>query len=163
MQIWILNGPNLNLLGHREKQHYGELSLAEMIHGSSLLAKQHDIKLSHYQTNAEHELIDKIHQAAQQQIDMLILNAAAYSHTSIAIRDALAATELPFIEVHISNIFAREEFRQASLLSDLAVACITGLKEHTYTVATQACINLLLTKQEDYSLLDTEREQVPWI
>lgn len=142
-KILLLNGPNLNLLGIREPALYGSDSLQTICENLS----QHAITLSHSfehkQSNAEHELIQAIHQAMQDQINFIIINAAAYTHTSIALRDALLSVNIPFIEVHISNIFARETFRHHSYLSDIAVGIISGLGVKGYELALLAANNYL--------------------
>ncbi len=138
--IAILHGPNLNLLGQREPEHYGYKTLAD-IHGE--LANRANTlghELSFYQSNAEHELINTIQQTTA---DVLIINPAAYTHTSIAIRDALLAVAIPFIEVHLSNIDARESFRRRSLLADIAIGRIQGFADFSYHLAVQAADHYL--------------------
>ena len=137
-KILIIHGPNLNLLGHREPGHYGHESLAEL---NKRLKKQADaagIELQTFQSNSEADLIHRIHQTLEHKIDYLIINPAAFTHTSIALRDALSATRIPFIEVHISNIYSREPFRQHSYFSDLALGVICGLGTDGYMFALQA-------------------------
>jgi len=124
--VLLLNGPNLNMLGKREPEIYGSLSLNNIIEDLNERAIQFGIKLSHLQSNAEHELIEKIHQSFEK-IDFIIINPAAFTHTSVALRDALLAVNIPFIEVHLSNVHARESFRQHSYLSDVAQGVICGL------------------------------------
>ena len=133
--ILVLHGPNLNLLGKREPEVYGSVTLEEINESLLNLAKESDIKLVAFQSNAEGELIDRIQQAMGDNVDFIIINPAAYTHTSIAMRDALAATRLPFIEVHLSNIFARESFRKESYFSDLALGVISGLGAKGYELA----------------------------
>lgn len=133
--ILVLHGPNLNLLGKREPEVYGSVTLEEINENLLNLAKESDIKLVAFQSNAEGELIDRIQQAMGDNVDFIIINPAAYTHTSIAMRDALAATRLPFIEVHLSNIFARESFRKESYFSDLALGVISGLGAKGYELA----------------------------
>ncbi len=123
----LLNGPNLNLLGEREPRHYGHESLADIEKRLLVQAKALGHTLTTYQSNHEGALIDRIQQARRDGIDMLLFNPGGYTHTSVALRDALAAIKLPFIEIHLSNIHAREAFRQHSYFSDLAVGSITGL------------------------------------
>ncbi|MFZ2313945.1 MAG: type II 3-dehydroquinate dehydratase [Methylobacter sp.] len=141
--ITVLNGPNLNLLGIREPGHYGNQTLAD-IH-QSLDKKAADLKhqLSFHQNNAEHEIVELIHQAYQSQVDFIIINPAAFTHTSVAIRDALLATKIPFIEVHLSNVHAREPFRKHSYFSDIAKGVICGLGATGYELALQAAHQLL--------------------
>lgn len=131
----VLHGPNLNRLGQRETNIYGHDSLAKINQGLVALAKQADHQLSHFQSNAEHALIDRIHQAADEGVHYIIINPAAYTHTSIALRDALLAVAIPFIEVHLSNVHAREDFRQHSYFSDIAQAVITGAGAFGYELA----------------------------
>ena len=141
--ILVLHGPNLNLLGTREPAHYGSTTLAEINQGLGKQAAAAGHQLEYLQSNAEHELINKVHEAAQQQVKLIIINPAAFTHTSVALRDALAAVAIPFIEVHLSNVHAREEFRQHSFFSDLAWGVISGLGAEGYTLALQAGINKL--------------------
>jgi 3-dehydroquinate dehydratase-2 len=139
-KILVLHGPNLNLLGLREPSVYGKTSLNQL---NALLQKQAaraHCTLIAQQSNSEAELIDLIQQAARDKIHYLILNPAAYTHTSIAIRDALLAVKIPFIEVHISNIYAREHFRQHSYFSDIAEGVISGFGTDSYVLALQAII-----------------------
>ncbi len=132
--VLVLNGPNLNMLGKREPEIYGAQSLDEIINALQVKALQLDITLSHLQSNAEHELIAALHQA-HQQIDFIIINPAALTHTSIALRDAFLAINIPFIEIHISNVHARENFRKTSYLSDIAQGVICGLGSNGYEFA----------------------------
>lgn len=133
--ILIIHGPNLNLLGAREPKIYGAVTLTEINRNLAELAEKEGISLNYFQSNAEGELIDRIQQASAEKIHFIIINPAAYTHTSIALRDALAATRIPFIEVHLSNIFARESFRQKSFFSDMAVGVISGLGAKGYELA----------------------------
>ena len=125
-KVLLLNGPNLNMLGKREPEIYGALSLNEIVEDLNERAEQLGITLSHLQSNAEHVLINKIHQSFEE-IDFIIINPAAFTHTSVALRDALLAVNIPFIEVHLSNVHAREKFRQHSYLSDISLGVICGL------------------------------------
>lgn len=133
--ILVLHGPNLNLLGTREPEFYGSETLVEINGSLSFLAEEAGVKLAAFQSNAESELIDRIQRVVDDGTDFIIINPAAYTHTSIALRDALAATGLPFIEVHLSNIFARESFRKESYFSDLALGVISGLGAKGYELA----------------------------
>ncbi|WP_131865180.1 type II 3-dehydroquinate dehydratase [Biostraticola tofi] len=142
--ILLLNGPNLNLLGSREPDKYGRTCLADIISHLQALADELGVKLSHLQSNAEYELIDRIHQA-QGNIDFIIINPAAFTHTSVALRDALLAVNIPFIEIHLSNVHAREPFRHHSYLSDIAVGVICGLGADGYTFALQTAVKRLST------------------
>lgn len=141
--ILVLNGPNLNLLGSREPDHYGRATLEEITEQLSKTAKAAGHSLDQYQSNAEHELVNRVHQAATDKVDFIIINPAAFTHTSVALRDALAGVAIPFIEVHLSNIFAREEFRQQSYFSDLAVGVISGLGAQSYELALAAAFSRL--------------------
>ena len=138
MKIIIINGPNLNLLGKREQNIYGDLSFEEFF--STLQDKYPSVELSHFQSNIEGELIDKIQEVGFS-YDGIILNAAAYSHTSLGIGDAVKAIESPVIEVHISNTFAREEFRHQSYISPVAKGVILGFGLHSYELALQSFID----------------------
>lgn len=133
--ILIIHGPNLNLLGVREPEIYGGLTLQDINRNLSRLAENTDVKLDFFQSNAESALIDRVQQTMSDGTDFIIINPAAYTHTSIALRDALAAVKLPFIEVHLSNIYSRESFRQKSYFSDLAIGIISGLGAKGYELA----------------------------
>jgi len=135
----VLHGPNLNLLGTREPEHYGADTLESISQRLQQLAEQQGHQLDSLQSNAEHELIDKIH-AARTDTDFIIINPAAFTHTSVAIRDALSAVAIPFIEVHLSNVHARETFRHHSFFSDIAIGVICGLGAQGYELALQAAI-----------------------
>ncbi len=134
----LINGPNLNLLGSREPEVYGATRLADIEARAVEVARQlgHDIDC--FQSNAEHELIDRVQQAAADGVDFIILNPGAFTHTSIALRDALLAVQIPFIEIHLSNTFAREEFRHSSYFSDIAKSCLFGFGAYGYELALQA-------------------------
>lgn len=140
--ILILNGANLNLLGVRETAKYGNETLSSLIENLNQKAISLNVQLTHFQSNSESILIDHIHYA-RINIDYIIINPAAFTHTSIAIRDALLAVQIPFIEVHISNIYAREKFRQYSYLSDIASGLISGLGLDGYFFALQAAVKRL--------------------
>ena len=142
-EILVLNGPNLNLLGTREPEHYGSTTLEAI---NQRLAKQAEAaghRASFFQSNAEHELVGRVQQAMQDKVGFILLNPAAFTHTSVALRDALAATHIPFIEVHLSNVHAREPFRKHSYFSDLAVGVISGLGAQGYELALAAAIERL--------------------
>jgi len=141
--ILVLNGPNLNLLGTREPALYGHDTLDSIQAQLNKLAKQAGHKLSFVQSNAEHELVEQIHQAQSNKVAYIIINPAAFTHTSVALRDALLGTGIPFIEVHLSNVHAREEFRQHSYFSDIAQGIICGLGAQGYELALQAVIKRL--------------------
>ena len=139
--ILVLNGPNLNLLGSREPGHYGKDTLATIEARLTALADGH--QLAFFQSNAEHKLIDRVHQAGQEGVDFILLNPAALTHTSVALRDALLGVAIPFIEVHLSNVHAREAFRHRSYFSDVAVGVISGLGAHGYELALAAALRRL--------------------
>lgn len=141
--ILVLNGPNLNLLGTREPGVYGHTTLADIENSLQQKAKESDIELASFQSNAEFELIERIHQAGQDNIDFIIINPAAFTHTSVAIRDALLGVNIPFIEVHISNVHAREAFRAHSYFSDKAVGVICGLGPQGYEFALASALEQL--------------------
>ncbi len=138
--ILVLNGPNLNLLGTREPEIYGYETLDDIHQRLRQLAQTQGHHLLTLQSNAEYELIERIHEARQEQIDFIIINPAAFTHTSIAIRDALLGVGIPFIEVHLSNVYAREPFRHHSYFSDVAVGVICGLGSQGYDLALAAAI-----------------------
>lgn len=140
MKLLLLNGPNLNLLGTREPGIYGAETLAEIQRRSAALARKAGHELVAFQSNAEHALIERIHTAAAEGIDRIIFNPGGFTHTSIALRDALLAVRIPFIEVHLSNPAAREPFRHRSYFSDIASGCIVGLGAFGYELAVRAAI-----------------------
>ena len=142
-KLLALHGPNLNLLGEREPELYGTTTLEEINQGLAAAAEQLGHSLAHFQSNAEHGLVERIHQARQEGVEFIIINPGAFTHTSIALRDALAGVAIPFIEVHLSNVFAREEFRRHSYLSELAVAVISGAGAGGYRLALQAAAEKL--------------------
>ena len=142
LHILLLNGPNLNLLGTREPDKYGSTTLADIVSGLDHLATELGVKFSHLQSNAEYELIDRIHQA-RGNVDFIIINPAAFTHTSVALRDALLAVNIPFIEIHLTNVHAREPFRHHSYLSDIAVGVICGLGADGYYFAFQTAVKRL--------------------
>jgi 3-dehydroquinate dehydratase-2 len=133
--ILVLHGPNLNLLGTREPEHYGRDTLAQIDARLKKRAAAAGAKLAVFQSNAESELVDRIHQAARDGVTFILINPAAFTHTSVALRDAISAIGIPFIEVHLSNVFAREPFRHHSYFSDLAVGVISGLGPLGYELA----------------------------
>lgn len=144
-QILVLNGPNLNMLGKREPSIYGSQTLEQIISELKTQANELAISLSDLQSNAEYKLIDAIHQAYNK-IDFIIINPAAFTHTSVALRDALLSVNIPFIEVHLSNVHAREPFRHQSFLSDVAHGVICGLGFKGYSYALQAAHHYLTNK-----------------
>ena len=146
--ILVLHGPNLNLLGLREPEHYGNVTLAGINDSLQTQAKQANIALEAYQSNAESEIVAKIQSlaslsSAKPKVDFIIINPAAFTHTSISIRDAISAVKIPFIEVHLSNVFARESFRHHSYFSDIAVGVISGLGAEGYNAALRYATNSL--------------------
>lgn len=142
--ILLLNGPNLNLLGTREKNKYGHATLGEIVADLSSLAGHLGAELRHFQSNAEHALIDCIHQT-RGNTDFIVINPAAFTHTSIALRDALLAVNIPFIEMHLSNVYASDSFRHHSYLSDIAVGVICGFGADGYSFALQTAVKFLST------------------
>lgn len=148
-KITIVNGPNLNLLGVREPGHYGNKTLNDIESSVKSIANNLDHQLDFQQSNAEFEIIEIIHNAFKQGVDFIIINPAAFTHTSVAIRDALLATKIPFIEVHLSNVHAREPFRAHSYFSDIAVGVICGLGAQGYELALQAAHQILQERTND--------------
>ena len=136
--ILLLNGPNLNLLGSREPDVYGATCLKDIEKRCEELAGELGHSLTSFQSNAEHELIDRVQQAAFDGVEFIVLNPGAFTHTSVALRDALLAVQIPFIEIHLSNTFAREEFRKKSYFSDIASSCLFGFGTYGYELALQA-------------------------
>ena len=141
--ILILNGPNLNLLGEREPEIYGYESLEDISSSLDDVAKEINVNLSHQQFNSEAELIEEIHSAKSEDMDFIIFNPGAFTHTSIALRDALLGVSIPFIEIHISNVFSREDFRKKSYLSDIAVGVISGHGIFGYELALMSAANII--------------------
>ena len=141
MNILLLNGPNLNMLGQREPEKYGTQTLQDIVDDLQAHAASSDVTLTHFQSNAEFELIERVH-AAMGTVDAIIINPAAFTHTSVALRDALLSVSIPFIEVHLSNVHAREPFRHHSYFSDVAAGVIVGLGAMGYSLALTAAINL---------------------
>lgn len=139
-KLLLINGPNLNLLGSREPGVYGSTALGDIEAALEALAKQSGHTLDCFQSNAEHEIVDRVQQGATDGISFILLNPGAFTHTSVAIRDALLAVAIPFIEIHLSNTFAREDFRQHSFFSDIASGCVIGLGAHGYELALRAAI-----------------------
>jgi 3-dehydroquinate dehydratase II len=139
--ILVLHGPNLNLLGTREPEIYGAATLADIDRLLTQQAQAAGHQLNTFQTNAEHELIDRIHRAKTDGVAFILINPGAFTHTSIALRDALLGVQIPFIELHLSNVHAREPFRRHSYLSDVAVGVICGFGAKSYELALQAAIS----------------------
>jgi len=141
--VWVIHGPNLNLLGTREPAVYGATTLADINRELVQLGQQHGITVDPFQSNHEGALVDRIQQARDAGVGFIVINPAAFTHTSVAIRDALAAVAVPFIEVHLSNVHKREPFRHHSYLSDQAVGVIAGLGAHGYAFALRYAIDVL--------------------
>ena len=144
-RILLLNGPNLNMLGAREPKHYASISLTSIEEKIQTLATQHNVKVECFQTNSEEKLINKIHESFQQ-VDFILINPAAYTHTSVALRDALLAVSIPFVEIHLSNVHKREPFRHHSYFSDVAEGVICGLGAKGYEFAFLFAIDYLAKK-----------------
>jgi len=142
-RLLLLHGPNLNLLGSREPEIYGATTLAQIDAAARVQCEAAGHRLETLQSNSEAELIDRIQAAAGEGVDFIVINPAAFTHTSVALRDALAAVAIPFIELHLSNPHAREEFRRHSYFSDLARGVVCGFGAHSYTLALQAAISQL--------------------
>jgi 3-dehydroquinate dehydratase-2 len=141
--ILVLHGPNLNLLGEREPDIYGNTTLADINQRLEQLSRERGHHLLCMQSNAEYELVERVHDARHEGVNFILINPAAFTHTSVALRDALAAVDIPFIEIHLSNTHAREEFRQLSYFSDLARGVICGLGAQGYEFGLQAALNIL--------------------
>lgn len=144
--ILVLHGPNLNLLGLREPNHYGNQTLDDINAALNVQADKAGVHLETFQSNAEAELVGKIQQLAKKPVGFVIINPAAFTHTSVAIRDALSAVKVPFIEVHLSNIYARESFRQHSYFTDIAIGVISGLGAQGYSLALDYAIEYINRK-----------------
>jgi 3-dehydroquinate dehydratase-2 len=141
--VLVLHGPNLNLLGSREPKHYGLATLDDINRALVSRGETVGTQVETFQHNHEGALIDRVHQAARDHVDFIVINPAGYTHTSVALRDALAATAIPFVEVHLSNIYARETFRHHSYFSDLAVGVVSGLGAHGYELALEYALRHL--------------------
>lgn len=146
--VLILNGPNLNLLGQREPELYGSKTLQQIMDDCERFASSCDFEVKHLQSNAEHVLIDAIHRACDEQVAGIVFNPAAFTHTSVALRDALLATQIPFVEVHLSQPASREVFRQLSYFDDIALGTIAGFGADSYLLGLQALINALDSKEQ---------------
>ena len=141
MEILLINGPNLNLLGSRENSIYGNETLEDIEKKLSGVCKENDVSFASFQSNAEHEIVEKIHMAKEDNVSKILMNPGAFTHTSISIRDALIGVGIPFYEIHISNIFAREEFRHKSYFSDIAEGVVCGMGTKGYEFALEKAIN----------------------
>ena len=142
-RILLLNGPNLNLLGTREPELYGDLRLADIVSGLQAQAQAAGHQLDHLQSNREYELVERVHLAQTDGTAFILINPAAFTHTSVALRDAMSAVKIPFIELHLSNVYAREEFRKHSYFSDIALGVISGMGPMGYELAMRAAIGRL--------------------
>lgn len=142
-RILVLHGPNLNLLGTREPEVYGSVTLTDIEHRLQQQAADAGHQLESYQSNAEHELVERVHRAGKDGVQFIIINPAAFTHTSIALRDAILGVAIPCIEIHLSNVFRREEFRHRSYFCDICVGVISGLGAQGYELALQAAITHL--------------------
>lgn len=141
VKIRVFNGPNLNLVGQREPGQYGQRSLEEIMQELGQFADSCGVELNHMQTNSEGGMVNAIQQAGEEGVDYIIINPAGYTHTSVAIRDALLAVEIPFVEVHLSAVSSREPFRQITYFSDIAMGVISGFRGESYLLALQAILN----------------------
>lgn len=144
--LLLLNGPNLNLLGLREPGHYGLQTLHDITQHLEKITLAAGHSFAAKQSNAEHELVEFVHQAYRDQVDFIVINPAAFTHTSVALRDAFSGVAIPFIEVHLSNVYARESFRHHSYFSDIAEGVICGLGAKGYELALQAAISIIDTR-----------------
>lgn len=145
--ILVIHGPNLNLLGTREPAHYGKSSLEDINQNLHTLAKEHSIMLETFQSNSEADIVNKIQSLVANKVDYILINPAAFTHTSVAIRDAISAVNIPFVEVHLSNVHAREQFRHHSYFSDIATGVICGLGMEGYLAALRFAIQQIKQKQ----------------
>lgn len=153
MQILVIHGPNINLLGTREPETYGAISMEEINKRLEALASEKQISISFFQSNIEGEIVSKIQEAVKSKVDGIIINPAAYTHTSVAIRDAIAAVKIPTIEVHISNVYKREDFRHKSLTAAVCKGQICGLGAASYLLALRAFIDANSDPHKDFSSL----------
>jgi 3-dehydroquinate dehydratase-2 len=147
-RVLLIHGPNLNLLGKREVEHYGEVTLREINQFLEKKAAESNVELKHFQSNYEGKLVELIQEHAGW-AEVLIINAGAFTHTSLAIRDAILATKIPVVEVHLSNIYKRETFRQKSYLADIAIGQITGFGYYSYLLAFDAALHYLSSKRDE--------------
>lgn len=141
VKVRVFNGPNLNLLGEREPETYGHARLEDIMEQLERFAHDCGLQLDHHQSNSEGRMVDAIQQAGRDGVDYIIINPAAFTHTSIALRDALLAVDIPFVEVHLSAVSAREPFRQVTYFSDIAMGVISGFRGESYLLALQAILN----------------------
>lgn len=159
MKILVVHGPNLNLLGTRETEQYGTLSLADINRQITRFAEEHKIDVETFQSNSEGSLVNRIQDAAETAVDAIVINAAAYTHTSIAIRDAILAVNIPTVEVHLSNIYNREAFRQVSRISDIVIGQVTGFGAQSYLLGMLGVIRHIenkktFSKERDVTAID---------
>ncbi len=146
--ILVIHGPNLNLLGTREPAHYGKSSLEDINQELQRVAQQHQVMLETFQSNSEADIVNKVQSLVANKVDYILINPAAYTHTSVAIRDALSAVNTPFVEIHLSNVHAREHFRHHSYFSDIATGVICGLGAEGYLAALRFAIQQINQKQQ---------------
>jgi 3-dehydroquinate dehydratase-2 len=147
-QLLLINGPNLNLLGTRERNHYGSDTLAQIVSRLTRQATRAGVGLTAFQSNSEAELVERIQRARKENVAFIIINPAAYTHTSLAMRDALAAVGVPFVEVHLSNVFAREPERRRSLLADLAIGVVVGFGAESYRLGLEGLVGYLSARHD---------------
>ena len=148
MQVLLINGPNLNLLGNREPKIYGSISLDSLEESLKAQAEKEGIRLDCFQSNSEGDIVDRIHQSLGN-VNGILINAGAYTHTSIALRDALLSVEIPYVELHMSNIYSREDFRQNSFISDKAIGLVSGFGVMSYSLALQGLVTYLRQLQQN--------------
>ncbi|ABJ90718.1 type II 3-dehydroquinate dehydratase [Buchnera aphidicola] len=148
INILLINGPNLNLLGTREPEIYGKKTLEQIVNKIKKKSILLNVTLYDFQSNAEHKIVEKIHNCKKNNIQFILINPGAFTHTSISIRDALSAINIPFFEIHISNIFARENFRSHSWMSDIAQGVISGFGNYGYQIALKTAVKFLLEKEK---------------
>jgi 3-dehydroquinate dehydratase II len=153
MKIIVINGPNLNLLGTRETETYGAITLDEINEELKRFAQAHSVQVDFFQSNIEGEIVNRIHQAGQEKANGIIINPAAYTHTSVAIRDAIAAVKISTIEVHLSNVYKREDFRHKSITAPVCKGQICGFGSISYTLALKAFVDMDSKSSIDFSSL----------
>ncbi|RME84696.1 MAG: type II 3-dehydroquinate dehydratase [Zetaproteobacteria bacterium] len=147
VRVWVIHGPNLNLLGRREPQVYGSATLSEINERIQARAQALGVEVSCFQSNSEAEIVERIQSALDAGVDGIVINPAAFTHTSVAIRDALLAVGVPFVEVHLSNVHAREPFRRHSYLADKAVGVVAGFGAHSYLLALEGLVHALAKEE----------------
>ena len=148
MKILLINGANLNMLGQREPEKYGKITLQDIENALTLKSKELGVQIDFWQSNHEGEIVDKIQQMKNESYDGLLINAGGYTHTSVVIRDAISAVQIPAVEIHMTNIHAREEFRHTSLISGVCIAQVAGFKELSYIFALEGLVSYLNRKEK---------------